>query len=136
MDPSKIEQIACKYLGVPYRHGGRDLNGLDCLGLIHLFYRDCGIAIPDGDGKPYSPNWVYEDPGRYLRGIKKIGKEVPLNMIQPLDLVYFRLGAFISHGGVMVDSHYFIHVFQKGVVRLTPLNRAWRRRLVGARRLI
>ncbi len=133
MDP-KIAAIARKYLGVPYRNGGRDLNGLDCLGLAYLFYKDCGITIPDGDGQEYSSKWVYEDPERYLRGVQKAGREVPLHEIRPLDFVYFRIGRYISHGGVMVDEHQFIHVLQNTRVHLTPLNWVWHRRLVGVRR--
>ncbi len=131
-----IATIVRKYIGIPYRHGGRDLKGLDCLGLAYCFYQDLGTEIPDGDGSPYSPQWVYEDPERYLRGIQKVGREVSITAIQPLDFVYFKIGRYISHCGVMVDSQYFIHVLQGTRVHLTLLNWAWRRRLVGIRRVI
>ncbi|TCL70911.1 NlpC/P60 family protein [Hydrogenispora ethanolica] len=133
MDP-KIAEITRKYIGIPYRNAGRDLTGLDCLGLAYLFYQDFGIKIPDGDGREYSSKWVYEDPERYLRGIQKVGREVSFHEIQPLDFVYFRIGHYISHGGIMVDEHQFIHVLQNTRVHLTPMNWIWRRRLVGVRR--
>ncbi len=136
MKSDEIAQIVRKYLGVPYCHGGRDLTGLDCLGLVHLFYKDCNIQFPDGDGQFYSENWVYEDPERYLRGIKRYGREAPVSDIQPLDLVYFRLGRFISHSGVMIYPGYFIHVLQKSEVCVSPLNKVWIRRLVGVRRFL
>ena len=57
MGQSKYEQIARQFLGIPYRHGGRDRKGLDCLGLVHLFYRELGIKVPDNDGQPYANDW-------------------------------------------------------------------------------
>lgn len=137
MEPQKILQLVEKYSGIPYRHLGRDLNGLDCLGLAHLFYRDCGIEIPDSDGSLYEPDWFKKDPERYVRGIQKYGKEVQLNDLQPLDFVYFRMGrGVITHGGVMVGPEHFIHVLERTQVHVSPLNFKWRRRLAGARRFV
>ncbi len=136
MDISQINELVAKYIGIPYCLAGRDTNGLDCLGLIHLFYRDCGIQIPDGDGAPYTNDWVKEDPERYLRGILRQGRAVSLNDLKPLDLVYFRIGKYISHGGVMIDNQHFLHVLQNEVVHKSPLDFAWRRRLMGARRFV
>jgi probable lipoprotein NlpC len=134
--PDKISKLVKRYEGIPYVQGGRSLSGLDCLGLAHLFYKDLGIDFPDGDGKVYTDRWVFEDPNRYLRGVLTVGKEVLNDLLRPLDFVYFRIGRFISHGGVMVDSKHFIHVLQEQTVHVSELNRRWSRRLVGARRLI
>ena len=57
MEQSNYESTARQFLGIPYRHGGRDRKGLDCLGLVHLFYQELGIKIPDTDGRPYAPDW-------------------------------------------------------------------------------
>lgn len=134
MDNNYLQLLIKKYSGIPYKHAGRDLNGLDCLGLVHFFYQDCGIKVPDGDGKEYSLLWYQKDPERYLRGILEIGTEVSVEDLQPLDFVYFKLGKCVSHGGIMIDSEHFIHVLQKGVVHISQLDRSWQRRLVGARR--
>lgn len=137
MDQKMIEQLVDKYLGIPYRHLGRDLNGVDCLGLAYLFYKDCGIDIPDNDGSLYEADWFVKDPERYVRGIRRLGIEVPLNQIQPLDFVYFRMGrGVITHGGVMVTSNAFIHVLERTRVHISPLDFKWRRRLAGARRIV
>lgn len=37
---------ARKYLGVPWRHQGRSRGGLDCVGLVVLAARDCGLDAP------------------------------------------------------------------------------------------
>ena len=130
-----LETLAEKYLGIPYRHGGRDHKGLDCLGLIYLFYRDYGIKIPSGDGNSYSQEWYMKDPQRLISGINRMGRPVSPSELQPLDLVYFRIGGAITHMGVMIDSRRFLHVLKDRVSQISILNPSWRRRLAGARRL-
>ncbi|HBF36607.1 MAG TPA: glycoside hydrolase [Firmicutes bacterium] len=136
MEQEQMNAVIKKYLGIPYKHAGRDLTGLDCLGLAHYFYKDCGIEFPENDGRDYSIKWAQDDPERYLRGVSAIGKPVPVEELKTLDFVYFRLGRFISHGAVMVDSNHFIHVLQHTVVHINVLDPVWKKRLVGARRLI
>lgn len=37
-----------QYVGIPYKPGGRDMNGLDCWGLVLLFFREqLAITLPD-----------------------------------------------------------------------------------------
>lgn len=138
MVANKYEQIARQFLGIPYRHGGRDREGLDCVGLVHLFYQELGIKVPDTDGRPYSTDWYKKDPERLLRGLLQVGRPVDLKTepLQPLDLVYFRMGGAITHAGVMIDQHSFLHVLTRKTVQISSLNPAWKRRLQGARRLI
>lgn len=42
-----LVSAARRYLGVPFRHRGRSVRGLDCAGLAWLAYRDCGQELPD-----------------------------------------------------------------------------------------
>jgi cell wall-associated NlpC family hydrolase len=40
-----------RYVGLPYRAGGRERDGLDCWGLIRLIYREqLGIDLPEIPG--------------------------------------------------------------------------------------
>jgi len=37
-----------KYIGLPYRLGGRDWNGVDCWGLLYLYFKEeRGILLPE-----------------------------------------------------------------------------------------
>lgn len=44
---SRIADAARPYIGVRFRHRGRDRMGIDCAGLGWAAYRDCGIELPD-----------------------------------------------------------------------------------------
>jgi cell wall-associated NlpC family hydrolase len=44
---SKLVQAARQYKGVPWRHCGRSVTGMDCAGLPWLAYADCGVSLPD-----------------------------------------------------------------------------------------
>jgi len=131
-----IAETANRFIGIPYKHGGRTMGGLDCLGLVHFFYKHMGITLPESDGRPYSTEWYREDPKRFYRGLQQIGREISPAEMKPLDLVYFRLGGEVTHAGVIIDDHHFIHVLKGKPVHVSPLNLAWRRRLAGVRRLI
>jgi len=41
-----ILAAARRYVGVPYRHRGRDMRGLDCVGLAIAVARDLGLPHP------------------------------------------------------------------------------------------
>ena len=37
-----------RYIGRPYKYGGRDLDGLDCYGLVKLIYKEqYNLSLPD-----------------------------------------------------------------------------------------
>ncbi|AGB42428.1 cell wall-associated hydrolase, invasion-associated protein [Halobacteroides halobius DSM 5150] len=135
---NKMEKVVRKYRNIPYKHNGRSLTGLDCLGLIIGIYDEFGITIPDGDGEPVPEDWYKEDAERYLRGLQKIGQPVEFDKLQVLDLVYFKLlDDIVTHSGVMINDHQFIHILQDKNVEIGTLNRKfWRRKIAGGRRLI
>ncbi len=47
MSNLKPHEVALSYLGVPFRHRGRTRNGLDCIGLIIMAARECGMEVFD-----------------------------------------------------------------------------------------
>lgn len=133
-----IRQAVKDCLGIPYKHGGRDENGLDCLGLVWYFYKLLGIDIPDGDGLTIEQDWYKNDPNRLKNALEKQGKPVPINELNILDLLYFEvMEGVITHLGVLVEEDLFIHCLQGRPVGLDRLSRRlWSKKFAGARRFI
>ena len=135
----KIREIADSLIGIPYRHNGRSEKGVDCWGLIQLFFSRLGIELPSDDGNYIPRNWYKIDPGRYYRELKQLGEEVgSYNNLVSLDIPYFRLYKdVITHTSVMLDEVYFLHVLIDKEVSIDTMERRyWRRKYEGARRIL
>jgi len=83
-------------LGAPYRYGGSTLRGFDCSGFVRFVFGSVGIDLD-----------------RSSAAQAKQGEAVPLNQIQPGDLLFFRntrgLRKGISHVGIYLGEGQFIH---------------------------
>lgn len=44
---TQLIEAARSYIGVRFRHRGRNKKGLDCAGEIKVPYADCGVELPD-----------------------------------------------------------------------------------------
>jgi len=92
------------YLGVPYRIGGTDKNGLDCSGLLFAMYESNSFQIP-----------------RTTSQQLEFGFPVSVNQIQRGDWVFFsNQSGIINHVGIVSnikkDSILFLHAStSKGV---------------------
>ena len=138
-DPQDLKKIASELEGIPYHHNGRTREGVDCWGLVCLFFNRLGIELPEDDGSFISRDWYKRDPERYLRELSSLGTEVGhYKNLRPLDIPYFRLYKdVVTHTSVMLDNTSFIHVLiNKEVSVDTMKKRYWRRKYEGARRLV
>ncbi|MCG8515663.1 MAG: C40 family peptidase [Halanaerobiales bacterium] len=106
-----MNDIIRKYIGKPYQHNGRS-DKLDCLGLVVSFLNDNGMSLPENDGNPILEHWYREDPERLVRGFEKYGEKIPVDQLQPFDVVVFSFQGIPRHAGVMVDRSNFMHARQ------------------------
>lgn len=135
----KINKIINDLKSTKFVHNGRSVEeGIDCLGFLILFYNEFGITLPSDDGTYVENDWYLNDPERYIRGIRSLGYEdVSIDNLKPLDLVYFVINHnVITHTGIMLPDNLFVHMTPKKGVRVSKLERHWRRRFRGGIRLL
>ncbi len=109
--------------GTPYKYGGNSPEtGFDCSGFVrYVFNQAANLTLPHG-----------------ARAISQIGKSIPVDQLQPGDLVFFNtLKKAFSHVGIYVGEGRFIHAPSSGGgVHIVSMNDAyWAKRFNGARRL-
>jgi cell wall-associated NlpC family hydrolase len=111
---SEVIQKAESYLGVPYRYGGINENGIDCSGLTRKSYSITGVELP-----------------RSADDQSKFGAKVRRSDLAPGDLVFFsaKNNGKIDHVGLVTevngDDVVFIHASSSNGVRYDKLNEGY-----------
>lgn len=91
----KLEDFTKKFLGLPYRWGGRSSKGYDCSGFVQMVFRQMGIFLPR-DAKDQI-RWEGFSP-------------VALDSLVTGDAIYFGLDKdTIRHAGLYLNDGRFIH---------------------------
>lgn len=119
-----IAHAARKALGVQYVWGGNSLtSGIDCSGLVQQVYRQFGIDVP-----------------RVTYDQINTGADVPVNKLQPGDLVFFDTDTSKKgpdHVGIYLGGGKFIHAPRPGQgVKISSLTDSYYlNRWLGGRRI-
>ena len=101
--------IAQRYLGVPYVYGGASPSGFDCSGLAMYCYAQIGIGLSHG-----------------ATDQQHASTPVPLNALQPGDLVFFGNASYSYHVGIYVGGGSMINAPHTGsVVSYGSISGAW-----------
>jgi cell wall-associated NlpC family hydrolase len=94
---------ARRQLGKPYHFGAAGPDSFDCSGLTMWAWRAAGVSLPHYSGAQYNAT-----------------THIPLNELQPGDLVFFY--SDLSHVGIYVGGGQMIHAPQTGdVVRYASI---------------
>jgi len=123
-----LHNLIQNLIGVPYKKNGRDMTGLDCLGLVKVIDNWRGVITPD-----------YDSPEEYnlIDQIIKEEKEevsVELSEPEPFCKVTFCIRyPYVTHIGVVLeDCRRFIHILRKQNVAVERLdNILWQKRIRG-----
>ncbi len=112
-DLDQLFKSGFSYLGVPYRIGGTDKNGLDCSGLLFMMYESNSFQIP-----------------RTTSQQLEFGFPVSINQIQRGDWVFFsNQSGIINHVGIVSninkDSILFLHASTSKGVREDELMKGY-----------
>ena len=114
-------------LGKPFEWGGRGPGSFDCFGLCMELARRNGQEIPDSV-------WS-EDPAEIDELLTEGRKRgfAPVESPQAGDFVTFRLRPpFVSHVGMMINQHEFIHITKGTRVTRERLNSLlWNKKIAG-----
>jgi cell wall-associated NlpC family hydrolase len=139
--PELRQQIideAKTWLLTPYHHAA-DVKGLqggvDCAMLLVRVYLKCCPWLPqDIDPRPYPQFWyLHRDEERYLGWIWNYCEKV--EKPEPADIVMYRIGRTVSHGGIVLDDQHLIHAWAMAKKVEVTLLRSLESRLEGYWRL-
>jgi cell wall-associated NlpC family hydrolase len=127
-------RIIEKYLGIPYRHRGRSLVGLDCWGFLKLVYADLGVRLFDIEDLEYSKVWGLEGKDYFKAHYFHDWFEVKEPKV--LDGVLFVNSRRIAnHAGIVLSNRRFIHCCRQGVIISRLEDPVWTARIEGFYRL-
>ena len=115
-----IKEIYPRYVGIPYKHGGRDLSqGLDCWGLVLSIYKDIGIKLMDISG--YSEDWSDQGSNHFVENYSEKWERV--DKPRAYDLAMFKTSptSVPNHAGVYLGDGRIIQAVKIGVI-ITKIN--------------
>jgi cell wall-associated NlpC family hydrolase len=117
----EVAREAHKYIGVPYKYGGRSPNGFDCSGLVWYIYKQHGVSLPDASYKQASS-----------------GVKVKRGDLVPGDLIFFQTNGRIHHVGLYVGGNKMIHApgMGKSVVKTSLKDKYYRTHYATSRRVV
>ena len=106
----EVVAIAQRYLGIPYLWGGASpKTGFDCSGLVLYVYAQVGIQLSHG-----------------ATDQQRASKPVPLNALQPGDLVFYGNASYSYHVAIYAGGGQTIEAARTGtLVRYGVVGTAW-----------
>jgi sulfur carrier protein ThiS len=117
------------YIGLPFKGGGREIDGLDCWGLARLYYHnELGIDLPSFNSAYHIDDSlrIQELISQYREGWDRV--ETP----SPGDLVVFNVLGEAVHLGIVLDCNQFLHIREDRDSVIENLNGVkWNRRIEG-----
>lgn len=105
----RVIDVACSWIGVPYRYGGNSRFGVDCSGLVCVaFEKGADIKLPRSS---------YEQ--------ADFCKKVSRDKIQPGDLIFFtskKGGSRINHVAIYLGENKIVHATSSRGVIISSLD--------------
>lgn len=106
-DNEELYEVVNEWLGVPYKYGGTDRNGIDCSAFVGVVYR-----------KVYGIN-LHRTSNDILRDVDLIGR----SELQEGDVLFFTNSkGKVSHVGVYLKDDLFAHSSTSNGVSVSNLN--------------
>jgi len=95
-----------EYIGIPYKTGGVDTKGADCLGIIELIYKEkLNIHLPFNEHLETEGNLKEVGEAISVEKVKWIKLDKPENFC----VVVLNICGFPVHLGLVLNNNYMIH---------------------------
>lgn len=95
-----------KWIGVPYKWGGRDTSGTDCSGFVQSVYKAFGLSLPRTASDQYDFSELINE-----------------EEAEPGDLIFFKIDERIVHVGLFAGHNKMIHASTKSGVIIQELSK-------------
>ena len=106
-DNAELYEIVNEWLGVPYKYGGSDRDGIDCSAFVGIVYR-----------KVYGIN-LHRTSNDMLRDVELIGR----SQLREGDILFFTNSkGKVSHVGIYLKNDLFAHSSTSNGVSVSNLN--------------
>jgi cell wall-associated NlpC family hydrolase len=132
-DKQKSDALAQSFLDMFFKKKGRDADGIDCLGIIILYFKAFGVEIPD--------YCLIEDWGEYdeeyVKAIPRIVRKLESDEKPAIgDIIVFSkaqdLTGSLNHAGIFLGDGKFIHACVKLNVRIDHIwDPSWKPKIYG-----
>lgn len=96
-----IVAAARRYIGVPFRKGGRSDKSIDCVGLLIKVHQDLGLQIEDSTDYTFSPLVATSYINDLVRGQST---EAPIAPVLRGQIAIMRETVFPMHFGIIARS--------------------------------
>lgn len=133
-------EIESKFINVPYKLGGRDLRGCDCIGLVVLWLREQGLDYNYDQSDAFRMKKYWEtSPSKFVEMVSEYGIMIPFFQVRKFDFLFFyaeKESVFPTLPAVMVDDrHFLISKNKDGGSEVLMLTKEWKDRFWGAIKL-
>lgn len=105
---NQIVEHSKNWLGVPYKYGGINEDGIDCSAFVMKVYRNFGFEIPRTAEQQFDFT-------------KKVSRET----LQQGDLIFFKRRDKIFHVGIYIGQNQIIHASTSRGVIIQSLDDNW-----------
>lgn len=124
-----------KYMNIPFKHLGRDFNGVDCYGLMLLYAKEeFGIELKDWY---YEPDWSKKQCDHIMDNYSSIGHKIDKLCKHDIVLLFTDINTrVVNHTAILVEEPYLcIHAGKTGVGLLSLNSALIKRRIEGYYRI-
>jgi cell wall-associated NlpC family hydrolase len=124
---------AARYVGIPYKVGGADYHGCDCLGLIALAMREqFGWELPPYSGAHWHHGQSAELVGGDAATYASRYRTVEAGLERTGDVILIRMRGHPLHVGLVIKAGFMLHCHEDADACVEPYRTPmWEKRILG-----